>query len=362
MKLWCIFTKEMIILNKVFGFVNLLMGRVLPVITMVLLAPLVAEVLIGDLPFNRTGVVAFVTLLPIYGGGVLLIRELVRRRGRGWLSILLLGAAYGIVEEGLALQSMFSPTIYSGLGPAWGARMLGVNGVYTEVQLVNHAVWSIVVPILLTELMFPACRWRPYLSRFGLGVTSFVYLLGVGMVMLSARTLLDPGYWAPAVLLLGALVLVMALVVVALVVLPRVGPALNDNGVAPAAWRPLATALAGGFLYLAVLVLPADAHLAFMHTPFVAVSMFVALAIAVGTGWMLTRWMRIKGWDDRHALATVTGALLGHSLLWGITQPKTWQDREFVAALLAVSAFLLWLLDRRVKARLKQVEERLPEK
>lgn len=363
MKLWCISTKEMITLNKTLAFVNLLMRRVLPVITLVLLAPLVAEVLIGDLPFDVTGAVAFVTLMPIYGGGVLLIRELVRRCGRGWPSILLLGIAYGVVEEGLALQGMFSPTIYNGLGPAWGARLLGVNGVYTEVQLVNHAVWSIAIPILLTELIFPACRRQPYLGRFGLGVTSFVYLLGVGLVALSARTSLDHGYLAPPALLFGALVIVVVLGVVALAVLPRVGYAVNSGGVTTtSSWRPFFTAFAGGFFYLAVLVLPGNAHLAFMRTPFVAVPMLAALAVAMGTGLLLTRWTRTQGVDDRHALATGAGALLGHSLLWGITQPKTWQDHAVVAALIAASVLLLWLLARRVSARIKQDEERLPEK
>ena len=42
---------------------------------------------------------------PLYGGGVVLIRELVRRRGGGWGRVALLGAAYAIVEEGLAILS-----------------------------------------------------------------------------------------------------------------------------------------------------------------------------------------------------------------------------------------------------------------
>src|SRR5262245_6914993 len=53
-----------------------------------LLAPLVAELLLGNLPI--TALYTLVALAPLYGGGALLIREVVRRTGRGWSSILIL--------------------------------------------------------------------------------------------------------------------------------------------------------------------------------------------------------------------------------------------------------------------------------
>jgi hypothetical protein len=60
-----------------------------------------AEVLFGATPISRIGVL--LPVVPLYGDGALLIRELARRRG-GWTRIALLGAAYAIVEEGLVLQ------------------------------------------------------------------------------------------------------------------------------------------------------------------------------------------------------------------------------------------------------------------
>lgn len=65
------------------------MGRFLPVMVLILLAPLVAEVLPGSTPLTMPGLLLLDLL--IYGPGALLIRELVRRRGRGWASILLVG-------------------------------------------------------------------------------------------------------------------------------------------------------------------------------------------------------------------------------------------------------------------------------
>ena len=42
--------------------------------------------------------------LGLYGPGVILIREAFVRWKKGWASVLILGAAYGILEEGLDSQ------------------------------------------------------------------------------------------------------------------------------------------------------------------------------------------------------------------------------------------------------------------
>src|ERR1035438_2814670 len=76
-------------------------------VALIFTAPLVAEFLLGNLPIKM--LVALVALAPMYGGAALLIREVVRRTGRGWPSILLLGAAYTLIEEGFVTQSLFNP-------------------------------------------------------------------------------------------------------------------------------------------------------------------------------------------------------------------------------------------------------------
>ena len=65
-----------------------------PALGLLFVAPLVAEFLLGNLPIKLLP--ALVVLAPMYGGGALLIREAVRRTGRGWPSVLLLGMAYAI--------------------------------------------------------------------------------------------------------------------------------------------------------------------------------------------------------------------------------------------------------------------------
>src|SRR4029078_2580523 len=99
------------------------MRRLIPVVVLFLLAPFVAEVLFGATPVSRLG--QLVPVLPLYGGGALLIGESARRRSSGWGRLALLGAAYAIIEEGLLLQSIFNPALFN--AAAYGGRALGVN-------------------------------------------------------------------------------------------------------------------------------------------------------------------------------------------------------------------------------------------
>ena len=99
---------------------------------------------------------ALLVFAPIYAGGALFLREAWRRTGGGYLNLLLLGVAYGLVEEGLALQSLTSPHLYGAAG--WAPRLLGVNTDYTELNLVYHAVFSVTIPVVLVELLFRAAR------------------------------------------------------------------------------------------------------------------------------------------------------------------------------------------------------------
>src|SRR5579884_891245 len=86
-----------------------------PVLVLFLLAPTVAEILLGDLLLKASFVPTLVMYLLLYGSGALLVREIARRRRLGWSGIVVLGLAYGVVEEGLILQTLFNPH-FPGLG------------------------------------------------------------------------------------------------------------------------------------------------------------------------------------------------------------------------------------------------------
>jgi hypothetical protein len=323
------------------------MRRFSPPIVLVVTAFLVAELLPGSAPITQPLLWPF--LLLIYGPGALLIRESVRQLDRGWASVLLLGVAYGLIEEGLALQSLFNPKLYGAAD--WGGRFLGINGVYAEAAITIHAVWSAAIPILLTDLLFPSRRDGPYLGRFGLIVTGMWYILGVALLALLARFTIAPGYSAPPMLLavtaLGALVLA----VVALSGLPRTAaqpkPKLTLDTNAPQPRIVLLVTCTASLIWHALLALLWRIHPAFAYWPLVLVPMLGGMTVVVVMAWLLHQWAATRDWNDRHRLALVSGALVSHSLIGAAILTKTTVDRVGVAVLGAVMiVWLVWFATR----------------
>ncbi|MFG6193345.1 hypothetical protein [Nonomuraea sp. JJY05] len=321
------------------------------------LTPVVAELTLGNPPLRQ----AWLLLLwvPIYGAGTVLIRELVRRTGRGWPAILLLGAAYGIVEEGLALQALTSPTIYGVAG--WAPRILGLNSAYTELNLPYHAVFSVALPILLVDLIVPALRHRPYLGRTGLVVSGVVFVLGA-LLLRWTTAFIDPGYQAPPAALAAFVLAIAVLAVLALRFVPRPpdAPATAPQTVPTpptAAPRtvpapPVVACLAGvvAFGYLALLFPFGGArHPAFTQGGWVMIPMVAAALLAMAAGVLLHRWTAHGGWSDRHSLALAGGALVAHTGFGVIANGETATDRVSLAALGLVMIALLALLSRRTR-------------
>ncbi|MGD0158150.1 MAG: hypothetical protein ABSB50_18830 [Terracidiphilus sp.] len=149
-------------------------------VTLFFVAPLVAEYLLGDFPV--TFLSPLIMLAPLYGGGALLIRELARRSGRGWPTILLLGVAYAIIEEAFAGQTLFNPDIFGMhmhlLSHAW-IPALGIGAWWTLFMLNVHPFWSIGVSIALVDGLFPYRTRAPWLGKAGLSVAAALYAAGV---------------------------------------------------------------------------------------------------------------------------------------------------------------------------------------
>ncbi len=155
--------------------------RLLPALGLVVLAPLVGEFLLGNLPITWLWLLLPLALL--YGCGALLIRESARRAGLGWPTVVPLGLAYGVIEEAFVTQSLFNPS-YLGLRlldfgyiPA-----LGIGAWWTVYVLGLHTVWSTTVPIALVEAATPAARRTPWLGSIGLGITAALFTLGCVLV------------------------------------------------------------------------------------------------------------------------------------------------------------------------------------
>lgn len=159
----------------------------------VLLAALLPEAITGSTP-PQAWLNPIQALLNfwLYGTGVLVVREVSLRWKTGWPGILLLGAAYGIVEEGLAVTTFFNPTLPQLGVLGWYGRDLGVNWLWAVWLSTFHAIVSIAIPIFLMEWHWPSLKGTRILSDRGLYVT--IALLGLATLTINAMVHLYSPY------------------------------------------------------------------------------------------------------------------------------------------------------------------------
>jgi hypothetical protein len=168
--------------------VRILIRPRLPVLALLLLAPTIPELLTGSTPITELVydpfgfAIGFAGIVGLYGCGALLIREFAVYFRKGWATILLLGAAYGIAEEGLAVHTFFEPAGQPPVGAfGWYGHAFGVNWLWALGLSAFHAVYSIALPILLTYLFFPEVRNERWLSRGAIVLVAGIYLFVVGL-------------------------------------------------------------------------------------------------------------------------------------------------------------------------------------
>jgi hypothetical protein len=325
-----------------------LIARIAPAILLAVLAPVVAEFLLGDFTIRNLALV--VALLPLYGCGALLIREMARRTRRGWPTILLLGIAFSLLEEGFLTQSLFNPD-YAGqrLLDYGYLPALGTSLNWSLFVLSIHVVWSIATPILIAEGVASDRRTRPWLGVPGLVVTSVLFVLGCAATARFSLSL------SPFVARPAQFGVVAVLVLLALGAAFSVGPGRDSftHGPAP---RPL-------WVFLSSLAL----SVAFMMSEFVArdhgmhpaVGVLTRLACHASAAGLIVTWSRRPTWAPRHYLAiaagtTLTYALFGFSaFLQGHTHLGVPTDRIDLAGQIAIGAgvvLLIWWGARRSRS------------
>jgi hypothetical protein len=331
--------------------------RIAPIITLLVLAPIIVEFLFGS-----THISTAYLLLPqigVYGAGALLIRALARYRGRGYGAILLLGLAFAVAEECVILQTALAP-LFVAMDPQhiYG-RSLGVNWVYLLSQLGYESVWAIVIPIQLTELLFPKRRSDPWLSKWGVAVATLVYLVSSVVVwylweQAAQRFTHRPGYEAPALTVAIALVVIAALIFVALgpwwPAHRRAQPARR----APRPWFALLVAFLFALFWFVLVVLSVGvAPSLSAGTAVVGGLILAALAF-----WLIWRWSASPKWGDAHRLALITGALLA-SMLVGFLASGAREPVDLIGKLvlniLAIIGLSLLAIQIRRRERVQEV-------
>jgi hypothetical protein len=280
--------------------------RLKPALSLVLLAPLIAEYLLGSLCFKQ--LVLFPIMLLMYGAGALFVREVTRRTHRGWPTIILLGLAYGVVEEGLATQSLFNPHYLGlrlldyGFVPA-----LGIGGPWTVYVVTLHVAWSIAVPIDFVEALFSDRRTEPWLRKPGFAISGIVYLLGVAMVTFGTRQ--KEQFTASGTQLAVTALIAAVLIVAAFVLLrPSENKAIRTE---PARWRPLSLGLLA-FLSGSVFHLVTQLGSTYL-APWVA--LVIALALPAGMIAVVRAARQTGAWTEAHTDALMLGGLLAYGWL-----------------------------------------------
>lgn len=324
--------------------------RVSPAFILFLLAPAVGELLSSSMPpsefFNPF---SFTLAALLYGSGAILVRELALRWGKSWQSILVLGAAYGIVEEGLACKSFFDPGWMDvGILGSYG-RWAGVNWIWSIELTLYHAVFSIAIPILLVTLAFPDRRAQPWVGPRGFRVLAGLLAADVAFMHLAITP-----YRPPWVLLVPAVLCVLAL------------------GWLARRWPAAVSAPAGAPLHRAR---------RFWFTGFVATICFfitawalphlapvpVTLLAMLGVPWLTWRHLRAltgawRAWSGVHQLALAGGALSFFIMLAPLVEmDHTRPDNPAGQTLAGVAAavLLIWLA-RRVAQQQQAVGAALP--
>lgn len=225
-----------------------------PVVCLLLLSPGIPEYISGSSPTSAILLnplmfgFQLVANLGLYGPGVLLVREAMVRWNKGWATVLLLGAAYGILEEGVALSTLFNPDASPVGKLGTYGHWLGVNWVWVSGILPVHMVFSISLPILLLGLAVPRTRGASLLSRRGLHAASVV--LGVDVAFLFLVVTKVSNFW------MGWPVFVSSLVAMALLVAAarRVPAGAIHAATGIPRLGPRATCAMGALFYTCVLL------------------------------------------------------------------------------------------------------------
>ncbi len=275
------------------------MRRVAPAIVLFFLSPLVAEYLLGDFGLGALYILAGVA--PMYGGGAILIRELTRRTGRGWPTIVLLALAYGVLEEGFSTMSLFNRNyLHAHLLDHGYVAALGISIPWTLFVLSIHTIWSISLPIAAVE-EWGTRRTTPWLRTPGLVVVSVIFVIGVVLDFLISYS--QGHYVAPWPQLVGVAVVFVLLVVAAFRMPRRTEPQPVAGRTAPAPVLLFAAALLDGGLFMA-------AQIGALPTWVAVVVLVAALTLAV-VG--IARWSRSPGWGAGHRFAVLSAGLLTYA-------------------------------------------------
>jgi hypothetical protein len=323
--------------------------RFAPTCTLLILAPLIAEVLPGATRLRALFVLPVEVC--VWGGGAVLIRHAVRCLSLGWAAFLTLALALALAEETVIQQSSLAPLVIMLEGEVY-ARAGGVNYLYLVWAVVYECVYVVFVPICLVELMFPACKEQAWMGKPGVAVTLLFFVLGSALAwflwthVARVRVFHQPPFVPPLATLAASLLVIVILVGLAFGPLRR-SATRADATILPAS--PLAATLGviWSFAWYGILVL------AFGIAPQIpaVIPTLIALAIAGSMLLLLPRWTSASRWTTRQSFWLCAGSVLGLmavSFIGFLGPPNAdLYFKIFIDAAAVVGIALLWRKQQR---------------
>jgi hypothetical protein len=321
-----------------------LRSRIAPGLSLMLLAPLVAEILPGATRFSA--IFVYPIEVVVWGGGALLVRAAVRHWKLGWRNMLLLALSLALAEECLIQQTSLAPVVIQLQGEVY-ARAFGINYVYLLWALVYEVILVAFVPIALTELIFPDRRDDSWVNRSGLTIVLILFALGSVVARFSwenARTEFFhlPPYAPPAAYVAAAAILILVLIGAA------IGP-FRDRLAGPT--KPLrpphpSILVLGGLVWASAWY--ALCLMGFGIAPQVApiIPVTAGLIIAGAILILVPRWAAHPTWNRADTTAIVIGAIYGSMAAGfaGFIYGAAPSDLYFKIAIDILAAILLLVL------------------
>lgn len=282
----------------------------LPVVALFIMAPVFSELLSGYLsPAKFFQPVSLALNIAFYSSGAILIRELLVRWEKGWPTLLMLGAAYALLEEGLMTKAFFNPDWPEmGMRAGYG-RLGGVNWIMTARLIIYHSVLSIAIPVVAAHFMFPKRRAEPWINRPVFAFFAALLAAGTAFGYLFATPYRIP----PPQLLLGWLAFFLLIVLAHR--LPREPFRPRDRSRVSRWWFFFIGLLAPVGYVVFGFKIPSDGKI-----PAWA-ALLLLLGFAVGVLWLV---MKLSGncgaWKARQRFALPAGVLIFFTMLMIINE------------------------------------------
>lgn len=280
-------------------------GKMLQITGLLVLCGIGAELLAayGDSTGDPGGIAfALVFFGALYGAPALLARELARRLGWGWPSLLLVFAALGTAQAGLIDQSLFSAD-YGGY-EGWEENReptlitsMGLSGYNAYSFIVGHVIFSFAAPVALAEAWTPARARKPWLGPIGTILAAAAYVIAAVLIVSDPESRAG----SPTQLLVTAGVVAAMLLGAALVGRKRRMDHARAAARGPAVWQILVVSL---IFAIVPDLLPAT---------WLGVALAAAMTATLGIVVLLAS--RTGTWTIRHTAAVGTAYLLVRGLL-----------------------------------------------